>query len=153
MFMGYQISPQTRGSIHLSGKLPENAPIIDARFLEDEHDRLVTSTILGTARTVFAQGPIADYILDEEYPGPDVSTPDEVLQYSIDTGAGIFHAVGSAAMGTEDDDVVDPQLRVRRGEGLRVADASVLPTQVSGNTAAPTMAVGWRAPDFVLAGS
>ena len=148
--MGYQISPNTSGSIHLSGKLPENAPIIDARFLEDEGDRLVTSTILDTARTVFAQGPIADYILDEEYPGPDVSTADEVLKYSIDTGAGILHAVGSAAMGPEDDAVVDPQLRVRGVEGLRIADASVLPTQVSGNTAAPTMAVGWIAADHIL---
>jgi choline dehydrogenase-like flavoprotein len=150
MFMGYQISPTTSGSIHLSGKLPENAPIIDARFLEDEEDRRVTSTILDTARTVFAQGPIADYILDEEYPGPAVSTPEQVLKYSIDTGAGIFHAVGSAAMGPEDDDVVDPQLRVRGVEGLRIADASVLPTQVSGNTAAPTMAVGWIAADLIL---
>jgi choline dehydrogenase len=79
-----------------------------------------------------------------------VSTPEEVLKYSIDTGAGIFHAVGSAAMGPEDDDVVDPQLRVRGVEGLRIADASVLPTQVSGNTAAPTMAVGWRAADLIL---
>lgn len=150
MFMGYQISPHTTGSIHLSGKLPENAPIIDARFLEDENDRKVTSTILDTARTVFAQGPIADYVLDEEYPGQAVSTPDEVLKYSIDTGAGIFHAVGSAAMGPEDDDVVDPQLRVRGVEGLRIADASVLPTQVSGNTAAPAMAAGWIAADLIL---
>ena len=150
MFMGYQISPTTSGSIHLSGKLPENAPIIDARFLEDENDRLVTSTILDTARTVFARGPIADYILDEEYPGPAVSTPEQVVKYSHDTGAGIFHAVGSAAMGPNDDDVVDPQLRVRGVEGLRIADASILPTQVSGNTAAPTMAVGWIAADHIL---
>ncbi|MEV0782622.1 GMC family oxidoreductase N-terminal domain-containing protein [Streptomyces sp. NPDC050423] len=150
MFMGYQIRPKTRSSIHLSGKLPENLPIIDARFLEDEGDRKATSTILDTARTVFAQGPIADYILDEEYPGPAVSTADEVLKYSIDTGAGIYHAVGSAAMGPENDDVVDSQLRVRGVEGLRIADASVLPTQVSGNTAAPTMAVGWIAADHIL---
>jgi choline dehydrogenase-like flavoprotein len=150
MFMGYQIRPTTSGSIHLSGRLPEDAPIIDARFLEDETDRQVTSTILDTARTVLAQGPIADYVLDEEYPGPEVSSPEEVLKYSIDTGAGIFHAVGSAAMGPEDDDVVDPQLRVRGVESLRIADASVLPVQVSGNTAAPTMAVGWIASDHIL---
>lgn len=153
MFMGYQISPATSGSIHLSGRLPENAPIIDARFLEDENDRKVTSMILATARTVLSHGPIADYILDEEYPGPAVSTPDEVLKYSIDTGAGIFHAVGSAAMGPEDDDVVDSQLRVRGVEGLRIADASVLPLQVSGNTAAPTMAIGWIAADHILGGA
>jgi choline dehydrogenase len=150
MFMGYQIRPKTPGSIHLSGKLPENVPIIQARFLEDEDDRMATSTILDTARTVFAQGPIADYILDEEYPGPGVSTPEQVVKYSIDTGAGIFHAVGSAAMGPEDDDVVDSQLRVRGVEGLRIVDASVLPTQVAGNTAAPTMAVGWIAADHIL---
>ncbi|GAA4718229.1 Choline dehydrogenase [Promicromonospora umidemergens] len=150
MFMGYQISPRTTGSIHLSGRLPENVPVIEARFLEDEEDRRVTSTILDTARTVFAQGPIADYILDEEYPGPDVSTPEEVLKYSIDTGAGIFHAVGSAAMGPEDDDVVDSDLRVRGLDGLRIADASVLPTQVSGNTAAPATVVGWLAADRIL---
>lgn len=150
MFMGYQIRPTTSGSIHLSGKLPEDAPIIDARFLEDENDRLVTSTILDTARAVLGQGLIADYILDEEYPGPDVSTPDDVIKYSHDTGTGIFHAVGSAAMGPEDDDVVDSHLRVRGVEGLRIADASVLPVQVSGNTAAPAMVIGWIAADHIL---
>jgi choline dehydrogenase-like flavoprotein len=150
MFMGYQIRPTTTGSVHLSGKLPENAPVINARFLEDEGDRKATATILDTARHVFAQAPIADYIQDEEYPGPEVSTPDEVLRYSIDTGAGIYHAVGSAAMGPNDDDVVDSRLRVRGVEGLRIADASVLPVQVSGNTAAPTMAVGWMAADYIL---
>ena len=150
MFMGYQIRPTTTGSIHLSGKLPENAPIIKARFLEDDGDRKATSTILDTARNVFGQGPIADYILDEEFPGPAVSTPDEVLRYSMDAGGGIYHAVGSAAMGPRDDDVVDSRLRVRGVEGLRIADASILPIQVSGNSAAPTMAVGWIAADYIL---
>jgi choline dehydrogenase-like flavoprotein len=150
MFMGYQTRPTTTGSVHLSGQLPENAPIINARFLEDEGDRKATAGILDTARSVFGQGPIADYILDEEFPGPAVSTPEEVLRYSLDTGAGIFHAVGSAAMGPNHDDVVDSRLRVRGVEGLRIADASVLPVQVSGNTAAPTMALGWIAGDYVL---
>ncbi len=151
MFMGYQLRPTTSGSIHLSGRQPEDPPIIEARFLEDEGDRQATATILETARAVLGQGPIADYILDEEYPGPAVSSREEVLRHSLDTGGGIFHAVGSAAMGPHDDDVVDPRLRVRGVEGLRIADASVLPTQVSGNTAAPTMAVGWIAADLILA--
>jgi choline dehydrogenase-like flavoprotein len=103
----------------------------------------------GPLGEVISQGPLADYILDEEFPGPSVSTPEEVLRYSIDTGAGIFHAVGANAMGP-DDDVVDPQLRVWGVTGMRIADASVLPAQVSGNTAAPTMAVGWLASDLIL---
>ncbi|UNX54619.1 GMC family oxidoreductase N-terminal domain-containing protein [Georgenia sp. TF02-10] len=151
MFLGYQIRPTTQGSIHLSGRLPENAPLIDARFLQDDGDRRATSTILGVAREVFAAGPLADYVLDEEYPGPAVSTPEQVVDYALDTGGGIYHAVGSAAMGPADDDVVDPELRVRGVDGLRVVDASVLPVQVAGNTAAPTMALAWLAAERILA--
>lgn len=65
-------------------------------------------------------------------------------------GATIYHGVGSNAMGPSDDDVVDSRLRVREVSGLRVTYASVLPGQVSGNTAAPAMAIGWRGADFVL---
>ncbi len=150
MFMGYPIRPTTQGSVHLSGDKPEDPPVIDARFLEDAEDRAATAPILRIAREVLAQSPVADYIADEEFPGPAVSTDDEVLKYAIDTGAGIFHAVGSAAMGPNDDDVVDADLRVRGVEGLRIADASVLPIQVSGNTAAPAMAIGWLAADRIL---
>ena len=87
-----------------------------------------------------------------DFPGPAVSSPDEVLRYAMDTGAGIFPAVGACAMGPESDDVVDPQLRVRGVDGLRVVDASVLPVQVAGNTQAPTMATAWIAADLILNG-
>jgi len=150
MFMGYQMRPTTAGSVHLSGRLPENAPIIDARFLEHDGDREATAPILDIARTVMATSPLSDYVRDEEFPGPGVSTPDEVLRYALDTGSGIYHAVGANAMGPADDDVVDPQLRVRGVTGLRVVDASVLPVQLAGNTAAPTMAVAWIAADLIL---
>ena len=73
---------------------------------------------------------------------PDVQTADEVVKFAQSPGISIYHAVGSAAMGPEDDDVVAPDLRVRGVEGLRVADISILPEQVSGNTAAPANAVG-----------
>ena len=130
--MGYQLRPTTRSStIHISGCLPENPPIIDARYLETEYDRNVTSKILDRARTVIAQGPLADLVLEEDSPGPSVSTPEEVVRYSLDTGSGPFHAVGSAAMGPHDDDVVDARLRVRGVEGLRVA-------------------LAWRAADLIL---
>jgi choline dehydrogenase-like flavoprotein len=149
-FMGYQMRPTTTSSVHLGGRLPENAPVIDARFLEDEGDRDAMAPVLDIARRVVATGPFAEYVQDEEFPGAAVSTREEVLRYSIDSGGGIYHAVGSNAMGPDDDDVVDPQLRVRGVSGLRVVDASVLPVQVAGNTAAPSMAVGWIAGDLIL---
>ena len=89
-------------------------------------------------------------MVDEDFPGPAVSSPDEVVRYALDTGAGIYHAVGASAMGPDASDVVDPQLRVRGVTGLRVADASVLPAQVAGNTQAPAMAVAWIAADLIL---
>ena len=89
-------------------------------------------------------------MLDEDFPGPAVSSPDEVVRYALDTGAGIYHAVGASAMGPDASDVVDPQLRVRGVAGLRVVDASVLPVQVAGNTQAPAMAVAWIAAGLIL---
>jgi choline dehydrogenase-like flavoprotein len=153
LFVGYQIRPESFGSIHASGPDPGDSPVITTRYLETDGDRAATGAVLGAARGVLGGGPVAELIGEEEFPGPAVATPEEVVRYALDTGTGIYHAVGSAAMGPRDDDVVDPELRVRGVEGLRVADASVLPGQVSGNTAAPAMAVGWRAADLVLGGS
>jgi choline dehydrogenase len=89
-------------------------------------------------------------VLEEEFPGPAVATPEQVVRYSLATGSGIFHAVGAAAMGPDDDDVVDSRLRVRGVTGLRIIDASVFPEQPAGNTAAPTTALAWRAADLIL---
>ena len=96
-----------------------------------------------------AQDPIASEVQAEEFPGPDVQTAEEVVKFAQSPGISIYHAVGSAAMGPDDDDVVAPDLRVRGVEGLRVADISVLPEQVAGNTAAQAMAIGWLAADVI----
>ena len=149
LFMAYAIRPETTSSVHLSGGLPGDAPVIDARFLETEADRAAMAPVLGIARAVLAEPPTAAMIGAEEFPGPSVGTGRETIGYSLATGTGIYHAVGSAAMGPDDDDVVDARLRVRWVEGLRIADASVLPVQVSGNTAAPAMLVGYRAADLI----
>jgi choline dehydrogenase-like flavoprotein len=151
LFMGYVIRPGSFGTIHASGRAPEDLPVIEARFLETAEDRAATAPILGIARAVLGSGPVAELIAGEEIPGPSVATPEQAVQYALETGSGIYHAVGSAAMGPREDDVVDAALRVRGVDGLRVADASVLPGQVSGNSAAPAMAVGWRAADLILA--
>jgi choline dehydrogenase-like flavoprotein len=150
LFMAYPIRPETASSVHLSGRSPGDPPVIDPRFLGTERDRGAMAPVLEVARGVLAETPAAALIAAEEFPGPAVSTRQETVDYALATGTGIYHAVGSAAMGPADDDVVDPRLRVRGVSGLRVADASVLPVQVSGNTAAPAMLVGYRAADLVL---
>lgn len=151
LFTGYLIRPGTAGSVHASGADPGDPPVIEARFLESDRDRDGTAPILGIAREVLARGPAAELIDGEDFPGPSVATPQQALRYALESGSGIYHAVGSAAMGPGDDDAVDARLRVRGVSGLRVADASVLPGQVSGNTAAPAMAVGWRAAEMIRA--
>jgi choline dehydrogenase-like flavoprotein len=153
LFVGYQIRPESFGRIHAGGASPDDPPVIAPRYLETDGDRAATGAVLAAARGVLGDGPAAGLIGCEEFPGPSVATPAEVVRYALETGTGVYHAVGSAAMGPRDDDVVDAELRVRGVEGLRVADASVLPGQVSGNTAAPAMAIGWRAADIILGGS
>jgi choline dehydrogenase len=151
LFMAYPLRPETTSSVHISGRAPGDAPVIDARFLETERDRSTVAPVLEIGRAVLAQDPVAGRIAAEEFPGPSVATRQDTVQYSRDTGTGIYHAVGSAAMGPGGDDVVDASLRVRGVTGLRIADASVLPVQVSGNTAAPAMLVGYRCADLILA--
>lgn len=150
MFLGYQIRPTTMSSLHITGKNPDDLPVIDARYLETDVDRKATASILGRAREILAQSPLAEMIAEEEYPGPTVSTDEEVIRYAGDSPGTIYHAVGANAMGPNDDDVVDARLRVRGVTGLRVVDASVFPEQPAGNTAAPTMALAWRAADLIL---
>ena len=129
--------------------LPGSNPIIHAKYFVDEEDRRVTSRIIDRLREITAQSPMADEIEVEEVPGSKVQTPEQVLEYALSPGMTIYHAVGSTAMGPSDDDVVSSDLRVRGVEGLRVADISVLPRQVSGNTAAAAMVIGWLAADLI----
>lgn len=150
MFLGYQIRPTTQSSIHITGSSPDDPPVIDPHYLESEVDRKVTASMLGRARDILAQSPVSDLIAEEEYPGPSVSTEEEVIRYAADSPGTIYHAVGANAMGPNDDDVVDARLRVRGMTGLRVIDASSFPEQPSGNTAAPTMVLAWRAADLIL---
>jgi len=153
LFLGYNLRPGTFSTVHAGGADPGDLPVIDARFLETAADRAATGPVLGIARAVLRSGPVAELVGEEEFPGPAVATPQDTVRYALDAGSGIYHAVGSAAMGPGEDDVADAALRVRGVDGLRVADVSVLPGQVSGNTAAPAMAIGWRAADLIRAGS
>lgn len=148
-FTGYPLHPTTESSIHISGIDPDAPPVIDARFLETDHDRRATVAVLDAVRAVAAQSPLADLIVEEQLPGPQTTTPEEIIRHAWTSGH-VYHSVGSAAMGPNDDDVVDADLRVRGVDGLRVVDTSVFPIN-PGNTQGPTMALAWRAADRILA--
>jgi choline dehydrogenase len=152
LFTGYALRPTTTSSIHIVSAHPGDAPAVSANYLNDAAERATTGAILAHARGVIAASSLADHVEDEIFPGPSVSTPEEVVDYSRAHGGGIYHAVGSCAMGPDASDVVDPDLRVRGVDGLRVVDASVLPFQVSGNSTAPVMALAWLAADRLLGG-
>src|SRR6185503_13789251 len=106
--LGYQIRPQTQSSLHITSAAPDAAPELQANYLQDAEDQRVTGTIVDHLGSVVAQEPLASEVEAEEFPGSEVQTADEVVKYAHSPGVSIYHAVGSAAMGPEDDDVVAP---------------------------------------------
>jgi choline dehydrogenase-like flavoprotein len=150
MLVAYHVRPASRGSVHVSGALPDNPPLIDTNFLADEQDRAVTTAILPRLRELMRTDPLAPLVLDEEEPGASVGTPEEILYQALTRGRSGYHTIGTCSMGPGDEDVLDADLRVRGTEGLRVIDASVWPHMVSGNSAAPTMALAWIAAGRVI---
>jgi choline dehydrogenase-like flavoprotein len=150
MIQGYQLRPTTPGAVHVRAADPKVPPRIHARTLGTALDRRVTGRILARLRDLVAADPLAGLVLAEESPGPGVVTAEQAVARARAAGTGIYHAVGSCAMGADDTDVVDAGLRVRGVRGLHVVDASVFPAMPSGNTAAPTMALAWRAADLLL---
>jgi choline dehydrogenase len=101
-------------------------------------------------RKVFAQPAFDALRGDEKMPGPTVTTDAEMDAWIRETAQTIYHPVGTCKMGVDDNAVVDPQLRVRGVDGLRVADASIMPTLVGGNTNAPSIMIGEKASDLIL---
>ncbi|GAB3315949.1 GMC family oxidoreductase N-terminal domain-containing protein [Geodermatophilus aquaeductus] len=139
----------SRGSVRLRSADPTWAPAIDAGYLTDERDLDALVTGVEKAREIAAVGPLASVLAGEWSPGSSVRTREGLRQSVRDTLESLYHPVSSCRMGTDDDSVVDPQLRVHGLEGLRVVDASVMPTLVRGNTNAPTIMIAERAADLL----
>ena len=145
--------PQSRGRLTLASADPDAPPLIDPAYLAEEADVDALQWSFDQVREIGRAGALAEWFGEELYPGPGVSSPEDVRDYLRDTAITYHHQVGTCRMGVDELAVVDPQLRVRGVEGLRVADASVMPTVTGGNTHAPTTMIGERAADLVLAGS
>jgi len=150
MFLGFPLRPTSRGYVHITGALPGNKPRINPHYLDTEHDRTVTAPIIDRVRELAAQSPLADLVIEETVPGPDVTSPDELFRHALVNGGSGYHSLGTVAMGPHDDDPLDSDLRVRGLEGLRVVDASVFPHMISGNCNGPVMALAWLAAQRIL---
>lgn len=147
----YPLRPTSHGSIHIGSPDFARGPEIIPNYLTTDHDRDVLVGLFKRHRELMAQSPLADLIESETIPGPSVEADDEILDLAMRDGGRAYHALGTCAMGPDGDDVVDPDLRVRGTHGLRVVDASVFPTMISGNCNAPVMALAWLAADRILA--
>ena len=141
------LNPGSRGHVRIRSARAEDAPRIQANYLSTEGDRRVAAESLRLTRRIASMPALARYRPRELKPGAQFETDDELARLAGDIGTTIFHPVGTCRMGRADDPdaVVDAQLRVRGMSGLRIADASVMPTITSGNTNAPTLMIAERA--------
>ncbi|KQY06923.1 GMC oxidoreductase [Mycobacterium sp. Root135] len=147
--IGYVLRPTSEGTVTITSADPKSPSDIDPNFFDTDYDRSVTIALFSKMRQLFAQDPIASLISHETTPGADVVSDDGIIDAALDKGYCGYHAVGTAAMGPRDDDVVDSRLRVRGVEHLRIVDCSVMPTMVSGNLNGPMMAMAWRAAELM----
>ena len=150
------LQPTSRGTVRIRSAIPDQAPSIAPNYLSTDEDRQVAADAIRTTRRLMKQPALAAYLPEEFLPGPSVGDDEPSLAKAAgDIGTTIFHPVGTAKMGTESDPlaVVDERLRFRGLAGLRVADASVMPTITSGNTNTPTAMIAEKAATMILADS
>lgn len=146
------LRPSSRGSVHSIGPDAGTPPAIAPNYLTTDEDRRVAVDALRLTRRIVAQKPLAPYRPTEYLPGPDLTTDEQLLKAAGDLGTTIFHPVGTAAMGADNDPraVLDERLRVRGLDGLRVVDASAMPRIVSGNTNSPTIMLAEKGAAMIL---
>ncbi|MDQ6438069.1 choline dehydrogenase [Mesorhizobium sp. LHD-90] len=143
------VRPQSRGEIRLRSARADDMPKLLPNYFSDERDRRIAVEGLKLARRMARSKPLADFIIEEHLPGPDTATDAEIERYLTQNGGCVSHQVGTCKMGTDAMAVVDPELKVHGVDGLRVADASIMPTLVSGNTNAATIMIGEKAADMI----
>jgi len=147
--IAYQLRPDSRGEIRLKSADPADPPAVHPNYLTAETDRQAIVAGLKLCRRILAHPQLQRFVAAEFQPGPDIRSDDELLDYARRRGGTVYHPTSTCKMGTDALAVVDPALNVHGIAGLRVADASVMPTVISGNTNAAAIMIGERAADFV----
>ena len=148
----WQQRPDSKGNVQIRSADPFAAPIITPNYLVEESDRRVLLAGMRLARRLLAAKPLEPYYDREDFPGPNVQSDSELLGAAKERGTTTFHPAGTCRMGPASDPVavVDDQLRVHGIAGLRVVDASIMPTMLSANLNAATMMIADKASDMIL---
>ncbi len=145
------LRPRSRGTVRLSSADPLAAPLIDPNYWEDPYDREMSIRGLKLAREIMRQDALKPFVKAERLPGPEVSTDEDYFNYACAHAKTDHHPAGTCRMGSDPAAVVDPRLKFNGIEGLRVVDASIMPTVVSSNTNAPTIMIAEKAADMIRA--
>jgi choline dehydrogenase len=143
------LRPESRGSIHIKSPDPMAKPSIRLNYLTAQTDRKVAADSIRLTRKIIAQPALQKFAPEEFKPGPDYMDDESLASAAGDIGTTIFHPVGTCKMGSDNMAVVDDRLRVRGIGGLRVIDASVMPTITSGNTNSPTIMIAEKGADMI----
>jgi choline dehydrogenase len=147
--IAYQLRPESRGEIKLKSPDPFDAPAVHANYLSAETDQRTIVAGLKLIRRILANPHMQPFVEAEFQPGPEVESDEQLLDYARRRGGTVYHPTSTCKMGGDPMAVVDPELRVHGIDGLRVADASIMPTVVSGNTNAATIMIGEKLADIV----
>ena len=142
---------ESTGSIHITSRNPADPPAIRFNVLSAEHDRVGLLAAVRKGRQLMAASPLKEVTGEEIAPGASVKSDADLLDWIRNNAETTYHPVGTCKMGSDPMAVVDDQLRVHGLQGLRVADASIMPTLTSGNTNAPAIMIGEKASRMVLA--
>jgi choline dehydrogenase len=145
-----QLRPESRGSLKIKSADPTMPPAIHINYLATDTDRRTLVAAVRMLRTVLAAPALEPYCSAEVYPGAEVTSDEELLEFCRQTGSTVYHPTSTCRMGNDSLAVVDQRLRLRGIEGLRVVDASVMPDLVSGNTNAPVIMIAEKAADMIL---
>jgi choline dehydrogenase len=149
----HPMRPESKGHIHITSAEPHRPPAINFNFLSSPIDAEITVRAVRIARSVMTAPSMAPLQVTEMAPGTTQTKDDEILDWVKRVAETTYHPVGTCKMGSDPMAVVDARLRVHGIAGLRVADASIMPTLTSGNTNAPSIMIGEKAADMVLSGA
>jgi choline dehydrogenase len=145
-----QLRPRSRGYVRIKSADPAAAPAIHMRYMSDPFDQEVTVAGMKLLRKIMTQPAMMRYIEEEFVPGSNVQTDAEMLTFARERGTTVYHPTSTCRMGPDANAVVDERLRVKDFDGLRVIDASIMPTVVSGNTNAAVVMIAEKGATMVL---